>query len=138
MADHRGSDVKLEPQVAVQESRQIYPYPTFIWEWKSVQAYPWSVQGHINVLEFTAFLNYVKLLAEDTAVHGHRFLHVFDSRVASCVIAKGRSSSRMLNRPCRCVASFLLACDLYVLSVWTISAWNHADAASRRIWHDDG
>ena len=60
-----------------------------------------------------------------------RFFHVFDSRVCSCVIAKGRSSSRVLNRILRRVASLLLASDAYALPLWTISAWNFSDSGSR-------
>ena len=60
-----------------------------------------------------------------------RFFHVFDFRVCSCVIAKGRLSSRVLNRVLRRVASLLLASDSYALPLRTISAWNFPDAGSR-------
>ena len=65
--------------------------------------------------------------------HDMRFFHILDSRVSSCVLAKGRSSSVLLNRILRRVASVLLAADLVVLPLWTISAWNYSDYGSRAV-----
>ena len=131
--DFRGSDVILSNQEVVSEDRQLAPYPAFAWQWESVQSYAWSQTQHINVLEFTAFLNYIRSITRSTRVHSHRLFHVLDSRVCSCIIAKGRSSSRLLNRLCRRFTGFALASDLYVLPLWTISKWNFSDAASRQV-----
>ena len=131
-ADYRGSDVHLLTQTLVEGCRQAIPYPAFAWDWKEVQAYRWAQTQHINALEFAAFLTFVRSRAGSVDFHKKRFFHVFDSRVISCVVAKGRSSSRLLNRLCRRYAGFALAADLYVLTLWTISSWNHADGASRR------
>ena len=117
--------------------RQDAPYPAFCWEWASVQSYGWRATQHINALEFTAFLNYVRSQAGSKDFHQKRFFHIFDSRVVSCVVAKGRSSSRLLNRLCRRLAAFSLASNTYVLTLWTVSAWNHSDAASRRLQGED-
>ena len=96
-----------------------------------VSAYPWRTRGHINVLEVQALVNYVKRGVDSGALHGRRYLHVLDSTVASCVVAKGRSSAQGLNRPLRRLAALLLAADVYPFPVWTISSWNVADRASR-------
>ena len=96
-----------------------------------MQGYPWQRPGHINILETQAFQNYLAYLIGIPLQTPTRFLHGFDSRVAACVIAKGRSSSVKLNRICRRVAALLLFGDSHVLMLWTISAWNHSDAASR-------
>ena len=56
---------------------------------------------------------------------------VLDSKVAANAIAKGRSSSRRLNRQLRRLLAVVLASDQYPLVLWTISKWNFADKPSR-------
>ena len=63
--------------------------------------------------------------------HEVRMIHILDSRVVSCVLAKGRSSSERLNYTLRRVAALLLASDVYVFPLWTVSGWNCADFGSR-------
>ena len=65
--------------------------------------------------------------------HSCRFLHVLDSRVVSCVLAKGRSSSSKLNRVLRRVSALMLASDVYVFPLWTVSGWNFADFGTRAL-----
>jgi hypothetical protein len=121
----------LECGTILEGARQPIPYPAIGWSWTCVQSYAWQQTQHINVLELAAFFNYLKRLSSDSTEHSARFFHILDSRVSSCVLAKGRSSSKLLNRCLRRVAGYLLASDLYVLPLWTISAWNFSDAASR-------
>ena len=131
LVDLRGSDVRLETRSVCESSRQSVPYPAVAWKWRCIQSYSWQSAQHINVLELIAFLNYYKCMSAYTVNSHLRFFHIFDSRVCSCVIAKGRSSSRVLNRILRRVASLLLASDAYVLPLWTISAWIFSDSGSR-------
>ena len=131
--DFKGSEVRLKTGTIIEGSRQAVPYPAFIWDWKSVQSYSWVQPQHINVLELLAFLNYLKSISKDPSRHSVRFLHVFDSRVCSCILAKGRSSSCMLNRILRRIAAVSFAADLYVLPLWTISRWNFSDSGSRAV-----
>ena len=56
---------------------------------------------------------------------------ILDSKVARSVLAKGRSSSRRLNRLCRRLMGLVVAADLYPLVLWSISRWNFADKSSR-------
>ena len=94
LADFRGSDVTLLTETLVDGSRQHIPYPASIWRWDRVQSYPWAEKQHINILEFTAFLIYFRTCCSSIQFHSKRAFHTFDSRVCSCVIAKGRSSSK--------------------------------------------
>ena len=71
------------------------------------------------------------MLNEDN--HSCRILHVLDSRVVSCVLAKGRSSSCKLNRVLRRVSALMLASDVYVFPLWTVSGWNFADFGTRAL-----
>lgn len=129
--DAKGSEVRLSTGELLDGSKQPAPYPAVVWEWHSVQAHKWRAAGHINDLELLAFLNYVNLLSVKPNLHGLRFVHVLDSRVSSCVAAKGRSSSVAVNRTLRRLLAVLLACYLYPVPMWTISAWNFPDSGSR-------
>ncbi len=91
----------------------------------------------MHVLELLAFFNYFRSLAAFSDQHGQRLLHVLDSRVCSCVLSKGRSSSKLLNPVLRRIFGVSLAADLYVLPLWTISDWNFADAGSRTFCQAD-
>ena len=137
-ADYKGSDVRLVSGELVDGCRQELPCPAGAWDWFTVQAYPWRQSQHINVLEFIAYITYIRSLAASTCCHGVRYFHIFDSRVVACVVAKGRSSARVLNRCCRRHLALSLATDTYVLTLWTISQWNFADAASRLHASDHG
>ena len=52
--------------------------------------------------------------------------------------AKGRSSSKVLNRVCRRVMAISLATNTYVITLWTISKWDYSDAAGRLRSFGDG
>ena len=128
--DHRGSDVRLDG-VQVGISRSLVPYPAFIWNWSSKQVYPWMSVQHINVLEAIAFFNYLRSKSKNRCFHSLRFFHILDSTVAAAAIARGRSPSIRLNRPCRRISAYALAMDAYVLTLWTLSKWMYADGPSR-------
>ena len=138
LADFRGSDVRLLIETLVDGSRQHIPYPASIWRRECVQSYPWAEKQHINILEFTAFLIYFRTCCSSIQFHSKRAFHIFDSRICSCVIAKGRSSCKVLNRPLRRYCAFRLAADTYVLPLWAISPWNFSDAGSRVYPTGDG
>ena len=129
--DARGSDVELVTGELSEPIRQTTPYLAPTWIWRTYHAYAWNSSHHINILEFAAFFNYLRSRSTSTFLHSSRWIHVFDSRVCSCVIAKGRSSSVLLNRSLRRTMAFLLATDVYVQPLWTISSWNICDAGSR-------
>ena len=142
LLDFRGSDVRLESGIVLELSRQAVPYPAIAWASTTVQAYKWGAQQHINVLELTAFLICLRLCTRELGLCSARFFHVLYSRVCCCVLAKGRSSSKLLNRLLRRITCLLLFSDAYLLPLWTISGWNFADAPSRlftpTVLRDDG
>ena len=133
-ADHRGSEIRVALWSGAAD--QLFPYPAFAWKWKTVQSYAWHHDQHINILEFTAFFNYLRSLANKKHLQHMRLFHVFDSKVVCGVLGKGRSPSRRMNRCCRRLLPLLLGMDWYVMTLWTISGWEYADRASR-IWHHD-
>ena len=112
--DFKGSDVRLETGELLDGARQPIPYPAIVWDWRCVQSYAWRQTQHINVLELLAFFNYLKRLCMNPKVHATRILHVLDSQVSACVVAKGRSSSHVLNRVLKRVGALSVASDVYV------------------------
>lgn len=92
-ADGRGSDVVISTGLLRDEEVQLLPYPAFCWDWHPVQTYRWHNSQHINSLKFLACFNFLRHMVNCPDNHNLRFVHVLDSRVISCVISKGRSSS---------------------------------------------
>ena len=136
-ADHRGSEVRVGMWSGAAEG-QLFPYPSFAWRWRAVQSYAWHHDQHINILEFTAFFNYLRSLSNKKHLQHLRLVHVFDSKVVCGVLGKGRSPSRRMNRCCRRLLPFLLGMDWYVMTLWTCSGWEYSDAPSRLYHHDEG
>ena len=115
--------------------RQICPYTAFVWNWACTAAYTWSVSGHNNELERVAAFNAVRSRSSTASFHRPMFCRVFGSHVVRCVTARGRSSSRQLNRIARRVAAVLLACDNDPVALWTMSTWNYAGGGSSLFSH---
>ena len=95
-------------------------------------AYAWSQEDHISILELQAVPTEIRRIARRDASQSMRYFHVVDSRVAHMLMAKGRSSSKRMNRVARRIISCCLMSNFYPLSLWTLSKWNFADGPSRR------
>ena len=126
LTSHRGTDIRVS-LAAGDDGDLAYPYPSFAWKWASVQSYAWEHEQHINILEFVAFLNYLRSLSNKKHLQHLRLFHVLDSKVECGVLSKGR----MMNRCCRRLLPVLLGMDWYLHSLWTVSDWQFSDAASR-------
>ena len=131
LSDFKGGDVRLDTSDGAPLSHQGIPYPAFIWQWEALQCYAWKQHQHIHILEFVALFNYIRSLCPLVLSYGKMQIHILDSLVVTCVVARGRSSSRRLNRVARRFSAFLLALDCYVHPAWTISRWMGCDQASR-------
>ena len=134
-ANHRGSEIRVSLASGSDEG-QIFPYPSFAWQWETVQSYCWQHEQHINILEFTAFLNYLRSLSNKQHLQSLRLFHVFDSKVVCGALGKGRSPSKRVNRVCRRLLPMLLGMDWYIQTLWTVSRWQFSDGASR-VWDND-
>ena len=124
-AYHTGCDVRVTDRGDDVVGHRPGPYPAFRWHWKDVLSYQWREPQHINILELTAFLTELRRRARNTDELGKRFFCIVDSLVCFYVLGKGRSSSKLLNRVSRRIASLSM-------TLWTISKWNFSDGASRR------
>lgn len=131
MSDVRGSGVNLISGELRANDSQAILYLAFAWQWVPLQSYTWHNLQHINVLEYSAFFNYVRSIVNLPCDNGFRFVHVVvDSRVSSCINFKGHSSSVIINRVARRVLH-LAAYNLYAKPLWTTSACNFVDHGSR-------
>ena len=132
-AEFRGSDVRLDLNVAYRPDAMVR---TTIdprrWVWKVAQAWKWQRREHINLLELRCILRTLEWRARSSTFHSCRFLHLSDSQICLSVLAKGRSSSRKINRILRRICALCLALNLYPLWAWIMSKLNPADAPSRK------
>lgn len=107
------------------------PYLAMRWEWRAIMAYPWKQEAHINELEINALAVYLKTRTRSDRGNPKKFFHVLDSMVSRGALAKGRSSSKRLNKVVRKCSAHLIAADMCMFPLWTISKWNFADKPSR-------
>ena len=115
-ATYRGTDVRFFSELRDGDSVTLHeqPYLAMRWQWKTVLAYPWKAEGHINELELLAVAVFLKRRGRNVDSWHRRFFHILDSMVSRGVLAKGRSSSRRLNGVARRCSAHLLAMDNYM------------------------
>eukprot|EP00435_Cladocopium_sp_Y103_P069634 s456_g33.t1 len=132
-ATYRGTDVRFTADLGTESEPNVHevPYLAMRWQWKTVLAFPWKTEGHINELEVGAFAVFLKRRGRTKAKQHTKFFHVLDFMVCRGALAKGRSSSKRLNRVLRRCGALMIAMDGYCYPLWTISAWNFADRPSR-------
>ena len=132
-ARHRGTDARFLVHNPINDSALEAPYPAIQWEWHTEMAWPWKAEQHINILELAAFHVHLRARSRSVFRRSHLFLHILDSTVAAGVVAKGRSSTKALNRIARRIMATSIAHNAYPLIMWTISEWNYSDHGSR-LW----
>ena len=100
----------------------------------------WEFPEHINVLELRVAVSAVQRAARDSRHLGKRLLVLSDNMVAVCLLEKGRSRIRGLNRLCRKAAAYLLATGMDLRMRYLETDRNPADGPSRMQpigWHPD-
>ena len=127
---YRGTDVRLA--VEHNDQWELIPYPAYRWLWRDTLSYRWKQEAHINELETQAMIAHVRRLLKEEDVQQVRLLIVIDSQVLFYAVGKGRSPAKRINRLLRRLTALALMGDLYILPIWTLSAWNFADRPSRR------
>eukprot|EP00435_Cladocopium_sp_Y103_P053881 s1018_g17.t1 len=128
----RGTDVRITVPTEQIQREVVHPYPAFRWLWRTVLSYKWSAEQHINVLKVTAVLTEFRRRLRDVDNINVRFFNIVDSMVTYYAVTKGRSGSKRMNRTLRRIMALNLASKSVMFSLWTLSKWNFADAASRR------
>ena len=114
-------DPKSWPRRSLEPSR---------WTWRVVLAFP--IKGsHINVLELRAVISAVEWRCRSVRNIRTRAVHATDSQVVMAVVAKGRSSSRILNFALKRLNALLLASSIRLALVYVRTDLNPADRPSR-------
>ncbi len=132
MVGYRGSDVHVDTLAFYRPDR--LPRTSIDarkWHWKIVKGWRWRHPDHINVLEMEALYQSLRWRLRGGRLFNPRFLHLVDSQVVLGVVAKGRSSSKKLNRVVKRINLLLLGCHSYLLLGWVRSELNPADEPSR-------
>jgi len=103
------------------------------WRWRETISTGWQLPGeHINVLECRAVVLALRQRFRSPEALGTRFLHLVDSRVCLCMIAKGRTSSWRLRRVLGKVNALLLASQCSMTLGFCRTHLNPSDRPSRR------
>ena len=133
----RGSDIRLDTSVLFRSGAlprtSIDPSK---WEWKDCRAFKWRRAEHINCLELRAALHCLQWRSRRSSFHSFRTMILIDNQAILAVIAKGRSSSRVVNHLLRRLGALCCALNLFLLVAWVDTADNPADSASRRFDDD--
>ena len=135
-AEFRGEDARLVDRVDLPDELSAPPADPVLaasiasWQWRVTAAYELEID-HINAQELRVFVSLVVRRCRAAANAGQRLVALLDNQAASGAAAKGRSSSRRMNRLLRRLAAFLMAADLYIAPLYIPSAVNPADPPSR-------
>ena len=105
-------------------------------EWKCSIRHKWRWPDHITLQEGRAHLLQVEWLARQAPRHRCRQPFLIDNQALVGALAKGRSSSRRLNRICRKTAALYIYSSIRPLVIWVPTHLQPADGPSRP--HDGG
>jgi len=129
---HRGSDVRLD--IGTLMRPLVWPRkPIRVdwWCWQAAFHWRWDRQSHITDLELRAAATALLWKFRKDNSFPVRFLHLVDNQSTLGVLAKGRSSSHLL-QVCLCrVAAVLLLTRSYAHYGYVDTDSNPADAGSR-------
>ena len=98
-------------------------------QWSPESCWSWKRRSHINVLEANAAVAMLEKVARSYCEV--RFPALMDSRVAKCVLAKGRSTARSLQPACRRAGALQFAFGLYPGWDFAPTRLNPADDPTR-------
>ena len=130
--NHTGSDVRVvSGQLMNPKNFPRQSVNSLWWKWEPTFQVRWKHAEHINCLELEAILLSIKHCITHLHLRTSKLFHVTDSYVCMSIIAKGRTSSRMLARKLRVLSAYLLLFDLHLVICHVDSGDNPTDAASR-------
>ena len=130
--NHTGSDIRLttgeimNPRAVVRQS-----ICAEWWDWKPLFRFRWQSYEHINSLELRTILQAIRYHVSHRHCSHVRLCHVTDSYVCMSIIAKGRTSSKLLAQTLRRINAYLLAFGIYCILGHVESSQNPTDEASR-------
>lgn len=137
--NHTGSDVAISTGTIFNRKAQKHAsLRADWWTWRILFCTKWKFFNHINYLEMKMILQALRWRSRSTTAIGCRFLHLGDSMVCNYVLAKGRTSSHLLQPLTREIAAHLLALGSQQFYGHVDSMENPTDNASRQTPHHPG
>lgn len=130
--DKAGTDIRLD--VGIPFRFKAFPRAglrTSYFSWKIIHGYKWQHTSHINALELQAVVSSLQWRLRKLSNYRKRVLHLVDSQVVACVIAKGRTSSYRLRKGLQKLNSLLLASGVKLCVGYCHTSENPADIPSR-------
>ena len=106
--------------------------------WKVLCQGRWRWQEHITIGELRAVLKLLLIIISCPTAHRHKVVTLQDNMAVAAILAKGRSSSPMLNFLLRRRAAYTIFAELLLLAPWVESEKQPADEASRDVGAFDG
>ena len=134
IAEGAGADVRLD--VGVPFRAKAWPRAGIqagLWRWRIIHGYRWTdkVPKHINLLELRAAVTALQWRLRARRGVSRKVLHLVDSQVVAAILAKSRSSSRLLRAALRRYNALLLAGNCVAMVGFVASEDNPADIPSR-------
>ena len=130
--NHTGSDVRIcSGELMNNKSANRQSVSAGWWKWKPAFSTHWEFPEHINPLEARAVLLSLIWKARNRRICNRRLFHLTDSYVVQSILAKGRTSSKMLQPVVRRINAVLLASCGFLFVLHVDSSDNPTDGASR-------
>ena len=102
-------------------------------DWKVLSQGRWRWAEHITIGELRTVLRLLLILIADPATHRHKLISLQDNMAVAAILAKGRSSSPLLNFLLRRRAAYTVFAELQLVAPWVESEKQPADEASRDV-----
>lgn len=99
--------------------------------WRPIISHRFRRPAHINALELEAILLGLRWVMTRPFSFGRRLLCLSDSKVATSILAKGRTSGGSVVTVCRRICAHLLASGIVLSPCWIPTDTNPADELSR-------
>ena len=126
-----GSDVRLLTGEPMSRRGAHGSLRAWWWQWKNLFKVRWIAPSHINYLEMKMILLTLLWKLRDVSRLNKRWLHLEDSMVCLYILAKGRTSSRLLQPLSKRIGALQLFTGVSVLHGHVTSLENPTDSGSR-------
>ena len=101
------------------------------WRWILCRKWAWKFPSHITALEAQAALDCLRWRVSQSEEIGVRFMHLIDNQSSIAVLAKGRSTSHVLQKICRRWSAILIIAAIRASLGYVETDRNPADGGSR-------
>ena len=130
--NHTGSDVRLDTGMLLGKKPTVHAsVQAMWWVWTHLFKTRWRFHSHINFLEMKMIFLTLLWKCRSFSCVNKKWVHLTDSMVSLLILAKGRTSSRLLQPLCNQIGALQLATGSTALMAHVGSADNPTDEGSR-------